>query len=537
YEFPSSVFIGFTDLVLNVENENLAADLDALMPFLQQISALKTPYGFPIQAPQKGIVLIADEWADERVGDRLNSMRILQRQVDDLNSSAHRLVFSVCILPKGESAVSFARAAVRALAAQAAVIYDPRSESQTIVFPASTIKTPALQNQLPLWPPLYGFEQFSVTADVAYLYSLGKSLYLLPQDRTEEYTTAAPSEGARSLLLKRIQTIEAETALDDSIKNMSLLALYRALMNSLPPREREIGWVNLNYADRLQKSGDVQNAVAPCASAMQNFIKWDAVLGILLSGSRLADYLQTLKQLSDAETALLQALTFAQGFPETHAEAEIYYRLASLSFTSNRRLEAWERFGHSVESYFQIGDTLKAVQIYTKMGILMRESNALLKSEEYLERSLQLAQDIKNEQETAIAHYQLAATQKRLERVNLAISHFEAAADAMEIMADWKNLANCQEHIGDLLIFQGELLRAQYAMQAAVRYYRVADDVEGLVRALVKSADISVQRSKWLQAHDFYDQALSAGTQLSPSSWDAVIMYKKGLAHVRAGDL
>mgnify|MGYP005846782933 CR=1 FL=1 len=56
------------------------------------------------------------------------------------------------------------------------------------------------------------------------------------------------------------------------------------------------------------------------------------------------------------------------------------------------------------------------------------------------------------------------------------------------------------------------------------------------MRALVKCADIAAERQVWMRAQNLYEDALTLVDQ-SSSPWGAVILYKKGLAHIGAGEL
>jgi tetratricopeptide (TPR) repeat protein len=535
YEFPSHVFIDAVELAIDPRQDNIDGLLHDLQPLLTSIYQKHTTNGFPIPPMQKGILLLS--LTDDNTV--LKTSLAVSAAVQIFNHEDDFTPTFVCPvvnkpLQKQEDAALLARRLLTDLSAEAVIVFSGE-EKQTVFFPTSPVQKSALDNHLPLWPPLAGFSRFSVAADSSYIFELAKSLF--PKNILEDDGTylKTGSEMMRSLLLKKIQTLETE-APADSLRAATLDHLYPQLPALFTESEREYGWVEANYADRLLQRGDKEAALSHFKAARQNFNRHIGPLGLLLAGSRQASIEEEMQRFDDAESTLKEALTVAENLPDELAAAYFYYRLGNLSFAADRRLEAWERFGYSADSYFRAGDTLKVAQIYTKMGILMRQSNSLLKSKEYLEKSLKLAQVIGDEREAAYAHYQLGVTCKELYE-DSAQAHFEEAADGLEMLGDIQNLANCEEHIGDLLAKKNQPLAAQHSYEAAVRYYRQAGAPDDVLRSLVKCADVAAQRQKWLAAQKSYDEALAQVSKEQNSPWGAVVLYKKGLAHISAGEL
>lgn len=519
-EFPSHVFIDSLEIAVDLRDQDVERQIQRLQPLLTSIYRKRTPYGFPITPAQKGIIL-----ATSRFPNALAISAAVQTALAAAPTEMPEFVCPVIALPD-DAEESIYKTVLSKLAAQAIVFGD--SGHHTLLLPTSSIQKTALDNTLPLWPPLPGFSRFNIAADSAYLARFARSLF--PRRVLGE----TDEENDRALLLRKIQTLETDTLGGNSLHGAQLQGLYRRLLATFSQNEREFGWVELNFAHRLHQRGDPE-AEAHWVSAIHNFQKLQGPLGAMLAGSYLATLYETLGRLNDAERVLKEALAVAEAFPDDAAAAFFNYRLGNICFAADRRMEAWQRLGAGVDGYLALGDTLKAAQIYTKMGILMRQSNSPLKSKEYLEKALELAQTVGDERETAFANYQLGVTGKELFEEE-ALVHFEAAADGMELLGDVENLANCEEHIGDLLARKGQSIAALHSYEAAVRFYRRSGRVEDAVRALVKCADIAAQREVWLRAQKLYDDALSLVDQ-SPSPWGAVILYKKGLAHIGAGEL
>lgn len=537
YEFPAHVFIDAVELAIDPRNDDINGLIRRLEPLLFSIHNKYTRNGFPIPPTQKGILLLNLTRNNTALKTSLAvsaALKLLNHE-DDFSPT---FVCPVIAKPlqKPDDAALLARLLLNDLSAEAVIVFSDAEETQTVFFPTSPVEKNALDNYLPLWPPLAGFSRFTVTADSSYVFELAKSLYSrhILVDAASNLKTSA--QNGRFLLLKKIQTLETEASAGDSLSIATLLNFYPQFVAAFAEGEREYGWVETNYAHWLQQRGDQEAALVHFASARRNFNRHEGPLGLLLAGSRQASLEDDLRRFDEAESTLTEALAVAENLPDEQAAAYFYYRLGSLSFVADRRLEAWERFGYSVDSYFRAGDTLKVVQICTKMGILMRQSNSMLKSKEYLEKSLRLAQIIGDEREAAYAHYQLGVTCKELYE-DAAQTHFEEAADGLEILGDIQNLANCEEHIGDLLAKKSQLVAAQRSYEAAVRYYRQAGEPDDVLRSLVKCADIAAQRQKWLAAQKLYDEALAQVSKEQNSPWGAVVLYKKGLAHISAGEL
>ncbi len=515
YEFPSHVFIEEAD-GLPLHPRRVDEARRRLSALVQHVADKRTPYGFPVSPPQKGLFFVSDRRCREAFhaavrlyasfADRLPLVcPVLCRPFDDaLQSSSARL---------GAEALLFL------------------GEADSLYMPPSRLAERPLDNRLPLWPPLKGFTRFSVAAEPVFLRLFAESLF--PADDYVPESFAILPHARRALLLRRIRTLRE--AGDDAVRR-SLPALYDRLLSLYDESEREHAWVLLNSAAHLQQSGELEAALQRFQGALAEFKQHNGLLGVMLTAAYSGEAAQQLAQYETAEGLLLEGLAAAQTLPDEAAAAFFQARLGEVLFAADRPLEAWERFDAAVEGYFHLGDSLKVAQLYLQMGLLMRRGNSLLKSREYLEKALRLASAVGAEREAAYAHFGLGIAAKELFEEE-ATAHFEAAADGLEIIGDLSNLAAAEEHLGDLYVTKGSLREAQRSYEAAARFFRRCGRSDDLMRVLVKCGDTAARRRLYPKAQRLYNQALESAAAVPDSPMGAVILYKKGLAHLAAGEL
>lgn len=537
HEFPSNIRIAQVSVpISNPKNSDPQRLLNKILPILDLIKYKASDIGYAFPEAEKGIVLLADDYDDPVFQSALReftAMRKTYTSEGDISALAAKVLFFDPVSePDTTEAV---QTILRQSNTEALFRFNVSEDSQWVYLPYSQFQWPVFKNTLPLWPPLSHFTMFRTIVDSVFAHEWGLSIFALQQRKKADIQMA---NDYVSIMLKQCQLLESILYINgsDSLLSHNLTKLYSKLLD-LYNYDMELAWIHANYAKFLCHYQKNESAVQQFEQAKQFFEMHDQYFGMLLTLMEQANVYETLGQFSNAQDNLQNALVYSNLLEDTDATAHIYYRLGSLSYASDKRLQAWEYFGFSVDQYFELGDTLQVVQIYTKMGILMRQSRTLAKSQEYLEQSLQLAQKIGNDREIAYAHYQLAVTLFELSSLSDALQNFEHAADWMEILGDTLNLANCEEHIGDILVRQQRFQEAQHGFEAAARYYRAAQFTEGLIRTLVKLGDVTTEQNKWQRAQQSYEEAIALARQQDNREWISIALYKKGLAHVKEGEL
>lgn len=537
-EFPSDIFISELAIPLSLHPDEVPNILNQLEAFIDLVQWNRQQWGYSFHADEKGILFLTDNLKlpllVNTLRGTLRAQAILSKyDQNELRSKVHYFHFAGWPLAQ-ERADSL----LRQTNAQALFAFSQQRDSVLVYFPTKVGRVSILENSLPLWLPFPGFQRFSIAADSSYGYALGNSLFPQTYGAIRHLLLRRQQgDATRSLLLKNIQSIQSthvDLSLDD---RRALSELYQALAALYHESDREFGWIKLNHAALLKEMEELEQSLEASQAAFDNFQRATNSYGRLFTLLQSGDTLEKLGRLDRAVETFEHALTFSQAIADEHATANIYFHLGSIKFDDNKLIEAWDFFNSSADNFLRVGDTLKVVQLYTKLGALMRQSNFLIKSQEYLERSVAFAGYLNDDRERADAGYHLAVTLKERGEADKALEYFQSAGDLMEILADSIGLANTEEHIGDILFDRKEWMTAQQHFEYAARFYKYVPDIEGIIRSLIKSADAAVNRTRWLRAQSDYEEALQFATLYDKTDWISIILYKRGLAHVREGKL
>jgi tetratricopeptide (TPR) repeat protein len=536
-EFPSDVFIQDIDIRLSLTEYDIDGIVKKLMAFVNSLRQLRRDYGFKFHASETGILFLTDDVTLPPLFRMLQVTSTVRRELAGYQISGLRAKVVQQNISTWPLTLRRVDSLLQQTNAKMVYLFSMRHDMIHVYFPIRLGKISIVENTLPLWPPHPGFQRFEVEPDSAFGRVLANSLY--PQT-FGGISALVPDwqgrgEAAKALFLKNIQTIQNSHTTHSFDDSRALSLLYDALAQLYPKADREYGWIELNHADLLKKMQKFDESLNASRPAFDNFQNRDNNFGQLFALVQIADTYEQLQRLDEAESTYQQALAFAQNIKDEHTTALIYFRLGSINFNANRLIEAWEKFDSSAESYLNVGDTLKVVQLNTKLGTLMRQSGFLKKSIDYLQSAELLSRYVGRDRERADADYQLAVTLKENGQVDDAFTYFQSAGDLMEILADTVALANIEEHMGDILFDNQEWKKAQGHFEYAARFYNYIPDVEGVIRSLVKSADTSVSRERWPRAQADYDEALEYANLYEKKEWSSIILYKKGLAHVREG--
>ncbi len=541
-EFPSGVFVDETTFDLSLKEKSSDAAVAHIENFVLQIMQKRADFGYAFSANEKGVLIVTDSYESSAFHNLLRGLTNAKKITNPANP-APLAVKSVFYYFEGDSNYyDVANALIKASDAKAVIIQSEHASKPIVVLPLSTVKPSILENKLPLWPPYDGFRYFQMDAELPLARDFGFSFYpkrtnIFPN--LERYTEQKKA-GARVVFYNAIRTLEdifynANESWDAAlIEQMS--RLYAGLAQTFTSFEPEGGWININAAEFLYQTKKYENALEALAKALSVFDAFSNQFGPLFVYVLRGQIYEDLHNSEKAATAYRAAATIADDLKDDRTLAWLYFRLGAMSLDRNRPLEAWDYFGFSSEKYMGLGETITVIKLYTKIGILLRQSKMLLKSRHYLEQSLKLATTLENDREIADATYQLAATEEELGETAKALAHFEQAGDFMEVLADTLNMASVEEHIGDILLEQQKWRGAQASFEYAARFYLYADDIDGVIRCLVKSADASVARRKWQRAQSTLDEALGLANRRSRQDWAAIILHKKGMAHIKAGE-
>jgi tetratricopeptide (TPR) repeat protein len=541
-EFPSGIFINETEFPIDVKQKNHSDVLASIEEFIKQVKTRRADFGYSFHSDEKGVLIITDSYENQSFQNSLTGLWHAKKQIN--RTSDQRLaVKTVFYYFEGDSNyVDVAHALLKASNAQVVIIQSEHSSQQIIVVPADEVKLSALENDLPLWPPFDGFSFFSVDADSQWASNLGYSFF--PQEtnvmsKLLNYE-AVNNDNAALLFSNTIRTLEDSLYADTQKWNDDVLAhmgeLYTAFSRTFKTSKPELGWIALNHAQFLYYSKKYTESLNALESSFEIFDLFSNQFGPLFVYVLRGQINEEMLNSEKAAEAYEAAAKLAETLKDDRTLAWLYFRLGALSLELDRSLEAWSYFGFSAERYMGLGETATVVTLYTKIGVLLRNNKLLLKSRDYLQQALDLAKTMQDDRLTADADYHLAVTEEELGETTSALSRFEQAGDLMEILADSVYMASVEEHIGDILLTQKNWRNAQASFEYASRFYLYVDDIDGVIRCLIKSADASVERKKWHRAQNALDEALMLANRRSGQEWAAIILQKKGLAHIKAGD-
>ncbi len=536
-EFPSDVFINDLDIRLSLTEYDIDDMVNTLETFIKSIRTSRRDFGFSFHASETGILFLTDDVTLPSLFRLLGATSTVRAGMAGYQNSGLRAKVVERDIATWPLKLRDVDSLLQQTKARLAYVLSAHNDSVYVYLPIRLGDISIVQNTLPIWPPHPGFQRFKVKADSVFASVLAHSLYPQPYGAISSLVSDWRGRGdmAKALFLKNIQTIQNSHITHTFDESRALVDLYEGLAHLYPRTDHEYGWIKLNFADLLKKMQKFDESLGQSESAFDNFQTRTNDFGRLFALMQIADTYEKLDRHDDAEATYQQALAFAQSIKDEHTTALIYFRLGSINFNANKLIEAWEHFDSSAESYLHVGDTLKVVQLNTKLGTLMRQSGFLKKSIDYLQSAERLSRSVGRDRERADAGYQLAVSLKEDGQVGEAYTFFQSAGDLMEILADTVALANIEEHMGDILFDNQEWKKAQGHFEYAARFYNYIPDVEGVIRSLVKSADTSVNRERWPRAQADYDESLEYANLYGKKEWSSIILYKKGLAHVREG--
>ena len=541
-EFPSGVFIDETEFALQIKEKDFAAGAERIEKFLRHVKAEKADFGYPFADDETGLLIITDSYEDALLQGVLRGLQEAKKVVNGAGPS--RLASkSVFYYFEGDSNyVDVANALLKASGAKAVLIHSEHSPRQIVVTPADQVKRSVLENKLPLWPPFEGFTVFHLDADSVFARDFGCSYY--PQRsrllRKLARYGGAKNDAAALLFYNTIRTLEDSLYRADELWATGRLdstgALYDQLQQSGNSIRPEAGWIAINGAEFYYQAKRYADALDKLTNALSVFDSFSNQFGPLFVRVLQGQVYEDIHDQQHAADAYKAAVGLADSLRDNRTLAWLYFRLGVISLDVDRSFEAWDYFSVSAERYVDLGETETVVKLYTKIGVLLRQNKMLIKSREYLQQALDLATTLQNDRLIADAAYHLAATAEQLGESDEALARFAQAGDLMEILADSVNTANVEEHLGDIYFAQEQWRDAQAGFEYAARFYMYVDDIDGAVRCLVKSADVSVARKKWQRAQKTLDEALALANRRAGGDWPTIILQKKGLAHIKSGD-
>lgn len=541
-EFPSGVFIHEAEFLLDVKKNNADQVVIQLETFVQAVKAARSDFGYSFHKSEQGVLFVTDSYENRAFIGSLRGLWRAKKRVSKTGNS-RLAVKTVFYYFEGDSNyVDVAKALLRASGARAVLIQSEHSDKQIAVLPFEKVKPSVMENTLPVWPPFEGFTTFPVRADSLLAEDFGVTFSPGAEDVTQILgrRQGNKSPGAALVFYNTIRTLEKrfynqETPWDEhALDNMS--ALYNALTQSFETYKPEIGWIGLNHGEFLYRTSKYESALEKLQASLAAFDAFSNQFGPLFVQVLRGQVYEETHDAEQAVAAYQAAVALADNLKDDRTLAWLYYQLGALTLQCNRSLESWSYFGLSAEKYMSLGDTKTVVTLYTKIGVLLRQNTLLLKSRDYLQQALDLATTLEDDRLIANAAYHLAVTEEELQNIESAQSHFERAGDLMEILADSLYMASVEEHIGDILMSRQQWRSAQGSFEYATRYYQYIDDFDGVIRCLVKSADASVERRKWQRAQNALDEALALANRRGNREWASIILQKKGVAHINAGN-
>jgi len=516
---------------------------------IKNILSQKSVFGFPFAQDDFGIVLLGKETPDSLLQ---HTIQLLRKASEEL-AIAKKLRFKfISTNSTGDSCQDFCtigREVNRLLRASAGLCLNNADTLDTAIFvlPTTDLSQPAINVELPVHPPIHELYCLPVKLDTVDVEE--KLAAILGEHISSISTTDSANGNERELLpllfakATRAQSIWENNSYaenddpDDSSLVTAIEECYQRLGNLVADSSVISGWIHLNYADFRFLAGDSDSALTLMQVAEEAFSRAHDTTGLLLTSIEYGKIFNFVQNYGRAQEAFTTAIAMTEQRRDSVSIAQIGYNLGMLAEMQSDNEKALSYYEKSAKLFNTIGDPYKTCQIYGHLARLLRNSNQFDDSRDYAQGYLRMAKELRSEPLTAKAHFQLGLVLLAQDNLKGAIEQFQHAADYMEILGDSSGLARVDNNLGAIYQELSDWGQAQMHFESALKLSRASGDMANTIRSLVNLGDLAADQKKWDEAQTFYDKAEENARTLNSDHELAIVVYAKGLAHLREGRL
>lgn len=216
---------------------------------------------------------------------------------------------------------------------------------------------------------------------------------------------------------------------------------------------------------------------------------------------RLTDHEQTIKKGQ-------QALELAQKLNYNNGIAEAYRVIGLGEAYSNHEAKAIANYLNAL-SYFKLSKNIFGqASVYYNIGNLY-QTNDYDKSLEYLEKGLEIAQQLKNTTLLARGYLNIGNIYNRKKNFSLALEYYTKSQPLFAKLGDRTNSIQCLQNFGLLYYNLKQYDRAEEFLLQANKEAKTEDQNTTIASVDLTLADLYVQRKQYDKAQKFLDEGIA----------------------------
>ncbi len=553
-EFLSGTTIEHISVPLKaIEPEILKkALIPSLSAVLTSLRKDKTVLGFPLQAKERGLVVVADDLHSETLKSTIEQF---VSQLSPGTPSADDFIPRVKLLSFGdvddpdEAEFDLGRKINVTLHSSLVLFWHDSVDTNTsknarIVFDQPGRSKKFVEQYAPLYPDSANLTTFSSNLDSAEIELLAGTILPITKSgypRFKQYFADSLDQFQVPLLMNvamnshHIWVSDSTNPDRDSTRYMMAKLIYENLHQRKVKSASVKAWIDWNLGAFYRQNAQFDSAAIRLVSCDSLFAHSHDSLGLALTALEKARLANAQKDWSAAKTAYQSVLDFVSAQKDTFSSANVYSHLAMIAELEGDYDNAENYYQKSADLNDALNNTYGSFRIYGHLGELMRNVNQPAKSLEYLKTSLQKADEMHNEPVLARALYQLGTTSVILGLNDEAIQHFHDAAGYMEILGDSSGLARVDNKLGTIYLNRKEYEKAQSSYEAALHLAALRSDSSNMLQSLFNLGEMASEQKRWDFSQNHFDQALNIAKGMGNPRLVANVLYSKGLAHLKEG--
>lgn len=178
------------------------------------------------------------------------------------------------------------------------------------------------------------------------------------------------------------------------------------------------------------------------------------------------------------------------------------------------------------------------MQIYFKVGRLLRENEQLDKANDYLNLCLARANELHSEPDIASARLELGLVNFDKKEYKKAFNDLTIAKSFYDLLGENnKNLALVNLKLGVINFKIKNYPEASKNFKASLELAGNFEQRQDLIDCYQYVGDLEVKFKNWVVAQNYYDLGLNLALKGNSNPVIAEIIYKKGLAHLYEGQV
>ncbi len=172
----------------------------------------------------------------------------------------------------------------------------------------------------------------------------------------------------------------------------------------------------------------------------------------------------------------------------------------------------------------------------SNLGVIFRRQGKLDQAKNYLESSLIIREQLKNNSEIASSLINLGVINWQLGELNLAENYFQRSQKLFDQLGNLREVSSCLSNLGVICRYRGELDRAEEFYQQSLTIDKQIGNQQDIASSLSNLGVIFSQRGELDKAEHYYKMSLELDRKIGNSRDIALTLNNLGIIYWRNGD-